>query len=273
MEPVSLRNLDQIQENEPRRSASRVAALLLGSIGVGALVAVAVMGVHGPRVTRADDGALDDLLKKSRSQSAAPAERLEGREVTFPAILSDDSEPTTALAAVKDERGRLSEGADQRLPDMAPPPAGDRLTVAPLPAGSLLNSTSVTLVPKDPLTALAGKSSSEGEPEQEAPPGTDGKFQIQVASFKGLEEAEHFVQQLRQRGHRAHRVAAMVPNRGLWHRVRIGPFENKYEAEQYRQKFEKKERMAAFVVDLEKVRRAERIRADKLAAREQRDRQ
>jgi cell division septation protein DedD len=195
---------------------------------------------------------------------------LEGRDVTFPAILSDEGEPTTALAAVKDERGRLSKGADHAPPAMAPPPAGDRLPVAPLPAGSLLNSTSVTLVPKDPLTALADKTSAPGETSQEAPAGKDGRYQIQVASFKGLQQAEHFVAQLRQRGHSAHRVAALVPNRGLWHRVRIGPFENNYEAQQYRKRFEKKERMAAFVVDPEKVRRAEQARANKLAAREKR---
>lgn len=270
MEPVSLRNLDQIQENEPRRSASRVAALLLGSVGVGALVAVTVMGARGPNVSRPDADALEDLVKKGRSSSAVPAERLERQDVTFPAILSDEGEPTTALAAVKDERGRLSEpsqGPDPTTAQALPPPPEDRLPVTPLPAGSLLSSTSATLVPRDPLTSLASKMSSPGSPEQSAPPGTDGKFQIQVASFRGLQEAEHFAQQLQRRGHRAHRVAALVPGRGLWHRVRIGPFENKYEAEQYRKKLERQERMGTFVVDPEKVRRAEEARAEKLAAR------
>ena len=40
-----------------------------------------------------------------------------------------------------------------------------------------------------------------------------------------------------------------MKGRGVWHRVRIGPFKYKRSAEIYRQEFEAKERMVTFIVD------------------------
>ncbi len=75
------------------------------------------------------------------------------------------------------------------------------------------------------------------------------------------------MQDLRKRGHRAFRQAAYVPNRGLWHRVRIGPFKTKYQAILYKKKFESSERVTPYVVDPARVELDEKIRAAKLAAR------
>jgi DedD protein len=88
-----------------------------------------------------------------------------------------------------------------------------------------------------------------------------------VASFKDQPDADKFVDDLRKRGHRAFRQAAYVPGRGLWHRVRIGPFKNKYEADQYRLKFEKAERVSPYVIDPHKTKEAEEARAQKLEIR------
>ena len=60
-----------------------------------------------------------------------------------------------------------------------------------------------------------------------------------------------------------------MSDRGLWHRVRIGPFKTKLAAEKYKSEFDKKERMNVFLVDPEKVKRQEEMRASKLAARAQ----
>jgi DedD protein len=269
MDPVNVRHLDQIQEDDPRRRPSRLPALLLASIGGAALVTAFVATskrTDAPAVSKQDP--LAALVAEARSSSATPAERLDGREVSFPKILSDEARPTTALAAVKDERGRLVE-----QPELAagaatvPPPPTDKLPVVPLPVGTLLGSTSVTTDPKDELSALAAGAAKTGDDSALAPPGSDGGYQIQVASFQRAEDADAFVQDLRKRGHSAFRQPAYVPERGLWHRVRIGPFKSKFAAEQYAKKFEKTERVAPFVVDPHKVKQQEEIRAAKLAAR------
>lgn len=267
---VNIRNLEQIQEDEPTRRSSRLGTLLLASVGGAALVVVTVMvkGQGGPPARSAKDP-LAELV--AQAQQGAPPEQLDGRDVTFPALLSDDDAPTTALAAVKDERGRLVKQPEEVLaaPSVAsPPPAADTLPVVPLPAGTLLNATPVTTQPKDQLTALAASAGKVDPSAEPAPAGSEGGFQLQVASFKEQAEADAFAEELRRRGHPAHTQAAYVADRGLWHRVRVGPFKSKWEATQYKAKFERSERVAPFVVDTKKVQRDEEERAKREAQRE-----
>lgn len=284
---VNVKNLEQIQETEPARSPTRLTALLLASLAGTALVLVGLMmtGREAP-VQQTNEDPLAQLVQRAKNEGV-PAHRLDSDEVTFPQLLSDVEKPTTALAAVKDERGGLVKNgvatialgggaaAGDGVPGAAalanaapPPPATDRLPVAPLPAGTLLNATPVTSEPKDDLSRLAVTAAEErANAASEAPAGADSGFQIQVASFKEQVDADAFVSELRKRGHEAFRVAAMIPGRGLWHRVRVGPFKTKYQAVVYKQKFEQSERMSPFVVDPEKVKQAEEVRQRKLEVR------
>ena len=257
MESVNVRNLEQIQEQDRASRSSRLGALLLASLGGAALVTVAlVMAKRSGPPARAEKDPLAELVNSAKN-SATPAEQLEGRDVTFPGILSDSQRPTTALAAVKDERGRLVEqpSAAAGTPSTPPPPS-DRLPVVPLPVGTLLSATPVTTDPKDTLTALAQSASSLADNAELAPAGMEGGYQLQVASYKDQTDADKLVEDLRKRGHRAFRQAAYVPERGLWQRVRIGPFKTKFEAAEYKAKFERQERLSPFLVDPDKVKQA-----------------
>jgi cell division septation protein DedD len=267
MESVNVRNLEQIQEQDGRLRPGRLGTFLLLGVAGAALAVAGVMGAQKTSpAARSEQDPLAELVARSKLTEASP-EKLEGKEVTFPSILSDRDKPTTALAAVKDERGRLVTqepaapvlGSDG-LPK-GPPPATDRLPIAPLPAGTLLAATPVTTQPKDRLTALAAQRADGNAAGGMAPPGSDGGFQIQVASFKNQADADGFVDELRRRGHRAFRLSADVGGRGLWHRVRVGPFKNKYEANEYKKQFEKTERVSPFVVDPARARESETRRA------------
>lgn len=271
METVNVRNLEQIQELDSRAAGGRLATLVLAAIGGTALVIAGVTMARrsGPAAVSTADplAALVAQAAEQKRERLSP-DHLDGRDVTFPRLLSDGKEPTTALAAVRDVDGRLLERpAAASSAAAVPPPAADSLPVVPLPAGSLLESSSVTTNPRDELTALSARVTAGAAEADLAPAGNDGGFQIQVASFKDQTDADRFVEELRRRGHAAFRQAAYVPGRGLWHRVRVGPFKTKYEANQYRAKFERTERMAPFVVDPAQVERAEEARAAKLAAR------
>ncbi len=270
MDSVNVRNLEQIQEADSDGSRSmRVATVFLAGIGGAALVIAATLSMKQsapPTQSQADP--LAALLAKAKRPEATPPEAVRPSEVTFPSILSDSERPTTALAAVKDERGHLVEPgvAPEAVSPIAPPPPADRLAVVPLPAGTLLDQSSVTEEPRDPLTTLATEMSRIDAPIS-VMPGGDGGYQLQVASFKDQAEADRFVEALLKRGHRAYRQPAYVADRGLWQRVRIGPFKTKFSAEKYKEAFEKKERMTAFLVDPAKVKRQEALRASKLASR------
>jgi len=270
MAQVNVRNLEQIQEQDAARP-SRIGTLLLVSLAGAAVVsAFVMMSKKNTAPSRSTQDPLAALVAEAKSQ-AVPAEQLDGKDVSFPRILSDATSPTTALAAVKDEKGRLVK--QDNLPDSAssaaaqgtPPPPTDRLPVVPLPVGTLLNASPVITAPRDALTDMAASAAAAKTQNELAPEGNDDGFQLQVASFKDQAEADRTVLDLRKRGHRAFREAAHVPDRGIWHRVRIGPFKTKLEALRYKEQFERTERIAPFLVDPEKVKQAEELRAARLS--------
>ncbi len=269
---MNLRNLEQIQEQERGSRGLPLGTLLLAAAGGGALVVVLMTTLEReapPAESKVDP--LQQLVEEASRSPSDPAAVVKDQHVTFPGLLSDRDEVTTAMAAVKDERGRLlkREGdmPSEDLPHAVPSPVASALPKAPLPVGDLLSSTPVTQAPKDELSQLA-KSTNQVQPNEMAPAGMEGGYEIQVASFQNVDDANALVEELRKRGHRAYRQAAYVPERGLWHRVRIGPFKAKYKALAYQSKLEEQERMPTFLVDPDKVKRQKAIRDAKLAARE-----
>jgi DedD protein len=277
MASVNVRNLEQIQEQDSARP-SRIGTLLLVSLAGAAVVsAFVMMSKKGGAPARSTQDPLAALVADAKT-AGTPAEVLDGKDVSFPRILSDGATPTTALAAVKDERGRLVKQADALDPAANPglpagtPPAHDRLPVVPLPVGTLLNASPVITTPRDSLTDLAANAAAAKTDAELAPEGMEGGFQLQVASFKEQADAERAVEDLRKRGHRAFRQAAHVPDRGLWHRVRIGPFKTKLEALKYKERFERTERIAPFLIDPDKVKQAEEQRAARIATAKRRER-
>jgi cell division septation protein DedD len=267
MSTVNYRNLEQIREEDSRGRRTTLMSLSLLAVGCSAVVIAFVVGANSRGQARENpQDPLAELALRAKSD-AAPSERLHGK-LGFPSVLSDAPKPTTALAAVKDDHGRLivEPAASTQVPP-APPVEASGLAAAPLPAGDLLRATTVTTQPKDELTRLAA-SLSKPESSTMAEEGHDGGYQIQVASFRSAEDAQTFVEDLRRRGHKAYKQAAYVPERGLWHRVRIGPFKTKYDATLYKSQLERKEKIAGFVVDPEHQKRVQTDRESGLSNRE-----
>jgi len=258
----AVRNLDEIQEDDPGARPSRAGALVLASLGGACIVFAAALLMRSPpkaKVVNRDP--LGDLVAQARpagSASASPNADAVGRDVTFPGMLSDAKHPTTALEAVRDAKGNILRGADTALPfDLPPgapttaPPASDRLPVVPLPAQHMLEGPLADPPRGDKLGAMAKRATREDG--QEAPAGGPGGYQLQVSSFKTQGEGDAFAAALRRRGHKAYVEPAQVKGRGLWYRVRVGPFKYRHSAVVYRQDFEAKERMVTFIVDPPKV--------------------
>jgi cell division septation protein DedD len=181
---------------------------------------------------------------------ASASLELSPKDVTFPQILSDVQNPSTALAAL-----RSSQTSTPTTVPSVPPPATDRLPVAPLPAQALLDPTPVITRPRDTLTRaanVAGQFEAPTPSSETATAGHEGGYQLQVSSFATQSEAKAFAEQLRARNHKAYIVEAHVPGRGTWFRVRIGPFASQRAASQYRVDFEAREHVVPFVVPPDK---------------------
>jgi cell division septation protein DedD len=250
-----VRNLEQIQEVDVSARPSRAGALVLASLSGACIVLAAALLVRSPRTAHtANVDPLAELLASSRAAAVASASEKVGQDVTFPSLLSDVKQPTTALEAVREGRPAPPVHASDALPvapDLPRSPStdpADRLPVVPLPAQSLLQDPSRDVPTGDTLGILARRAAQEGGTET-APTGGPGGYQLQVSSFKTQAEAEAFAAALRRRGHKAYVEAARVRSRGTWHRVRIGPFKYRHAAVIYRQEFEAKERMVTFIVD------------------------
>lgn len=248
MDNGTLRNLDDIQESDgetrtvPRGITAALVALGAACIGFAAMA----LGGHASKdaVKKADP--LGDLIgqKGKPAGSTMPkAADLSTNEVTFPGILSDDENPTTALAAVKPN-------SPPGITALPPPPiASDKLPVMPVPAQNVLQATPVVTRPRDAMTKTAADTAQITiSPAATAPSGHEGGYQLQVSSFRTQNEANGFADQLRARGHKAYVQEAMVPGRGTWFRVRVGPFATQHAAAAYRSQFETKEHVVPFIV-------------------------
>ncbi len=261
---VSVRNLDQIQECEPQDRRSRLSALVLASCGGACIVFAALALTRSPAVDQPQArDPLDDLVARAvGSGQNIGHQDLAAEDVTFPGVLSDQDNPTTAMEVVRSEgRAGGNRGDDpaeiQGATDSAydgPPPATDRLPVIPMPAQDVLRQAKASVPPGDTLRSMARHLAQESASGELAEPGRPGGYQLQVSSFKNQPDADGFAMALRRRGHRAYVQAAHVKGRGLWHRVRIGPFKYKRSADIYRQDFEAKERMVTFTLNPPKAR-------------------
>jgi DedD protein len=261
MSDNGIRNLEELREEDGRampRSVT-IAFVVLG----GACIGFAALALGGrsspPQVAKSDP--LGELVSSRAAAAAPPASArppvdLSSNDVTFPRILSDQDQPTTALAVVRPAGARspLAPPAAAR-----PPPPTDRLPVVPLPAQSVLEASPIVTRPRDSLT----KEASDAAQISTAPtsgetvgPGHDGGYQLQVSSFRTQAEGEAFAEQLRARGHKAYVLEARVAGRGTWYRVRIGPFATQHAATQYRASFESREHVVPFVVPPETTARA-----------------
>jgi cell division septation protein DedD len=253
MEQGAVRNLEQIQEADEVQRTPRAVTFALVLV-CGACVTFGAVALKGrqtpPEVAKTDP--LGALVAAQKGVAAAKATDLTPKDVTFPAILSDDQSPTTALAAVKGgpkPTATAQTAAPPVAPAAGPPPPTDRLPVVPLPAQAVLEATPIVTRPRDTLTRAATDQAQITSPASpSAPSGHEGGYQLQVSSFRSQAEAQEFSDQLRARGHKSYVLEAHVPGRGTWYRVRVGPFPSQQAAAAYRSSFETREHVVPFLV-------------------------
>jgi cell division septation protein DedD len=251
MDEGGVRNLDQIQESDRESKTPRAVTLTLLMVGGAcAIFAGYILPGRKSAPVKAVDPLGDLVAQRSHAGAAAPSPTdLSPHDVTFPGMLSDAEKPTTALAAVRPN----ALGSASAVAMNAPPPPADRLSVMPLPAQipaqNVLEATPVVTRPRDPLTKAASDNAQMVTPAAPSSgAGHEGGYQLQVSSFRSHDEADGFANQLRARGHKAYVLEAQVPGRGIWYRVRVGPFSTQHAASSYRSSFETREHVVPFII-------------------------
>ena len=260
-----LRDLEQIQEREPEEAGRRIGLLLLAASVIVAFIfamGVVVGRAAKPDAERAEDphARFDSAVSsapKGKGESAA-IPRIKREELTFPTVLTGKQDPPEVAAAIAaaaveeaDLTNKLSQSAAaaKLKPVSEPIPQPRPLTLPAAVVKKQIVATASRAGERTPLVKAPASKSREIEPAQ---PGREGEFSLQIISYERPEPARAFAKGLRARGHQTFVVAVDVPDRGRYWRVRIGPFDSKWEADEYRRKFEQEEHMNTIVVKRQK---------------------
>jgi DedD protein len=135
----SVRNLEQIQENDGESRVPRGVTILLVALGAGCIVfaGLALGGKRSAPVAQKVDP-LGELVSNQGKPGAAtnaatkPTD-LSARDVTFPGILSDETSPTTALAAVKGNSAAMAPTSKTTVTSAAIVPSAPVPPIPPAP--------------------------------------------------------------------------------------------------------------------------------------------
>jgi cell division septation protein DedD len=170
------------------------------------------------------------------------------------------AEPTPEPApAPASEAAAMPEPLDEPAPVAqapAPKPAAEPKPVAaaPKPAAAEPKPTASTgkvtpePVPTRTTAPEGGLKEAFARASQrptEAAPG--GDFTLQISAFQSRAEADRFAARLRDRGYAPYIVAAEVPRKGTWYRVRMGSFKTREAAARYLADFQRETNIQAFV--------------------------
>ena len=70
---------------------------------------------------------------------------------------------------------------------------------------------------------------------------------MQVAAFRDSDDARRQAKELADKGYNVIVIKADIPGKGIWHRVRLGPFETLDEAKSFAIEFERKENIKTYI--------------------------
>ena len=239
-----MRDLERIEE---RSSNEGRGVLVLSGVGLVAAIAMVVAAVaalpDGSEAPREDP--LQMLAIAERGEAAEATEEpaadpgIDPESLSFPTTLITETRPevAAAMAAAAAELAHLD-------PLTTAPPRSDIAAGLPaaVTAGPDRKVVEMAAI-RDPLVAATVPSRTTS-----APAGYEGRYTLQVVSYRDAQEAQVFASALRKRGHAAYVTTGTVEGRGTHWRVRIGPFETRQEAQNYRTTFEREEGMNTFIV-------------------------
>jgi cell division septation protein DedD len=241
---TAMRDLERIEERSTDEGRNGVVLSGVGLVAALGVVVAAVAALPDGNESPDEDplqllAIAEEIQLENPSQERAEDPELDPETLSFPTTLVTNTRPEVAVAVA---------AAAAELEHLDPvthrPPRSDIKAAMPAavtagPDGSVVETAAV----HDRLVAA-----TVHEKAPSAPAGHEGRYTLQVISYKNAEEARIFASALRKRGHAAYVTTGTVEDRGTHWRVRIGPFDTRQEAQGYRATFEREEGMNTFIV-------------------------
>jgi len=181
------------------------------------------------------------------------------QEMTFYSTLTTrEEEPAVSTAAAQPSAvpGQPAPASVPQAPDDATGAnqagAGQAaLPERPVPEEEPQGQTSAQAEPGQPKSAappVASTSQVQTAALAASPPPPGASFYtVQVGSFRRDTDAQRLQQQLAQKGYAARLLSITLPGKGLWHRVRIGTFAERAEANEMAQRLRRQENLTGLV--------------------------
>ncbi|RMF88599.1 MAG: SPOR domain-containing protein [Nitrospinota bacterium] len=161
-------------------------------------------------------------------------------ELSFYRTLSAEEDRPVPVTPLPQEGGEKQEG------EAAPYAATPEPKVTAAPAGT----TPPRRAPAE--SSPRQQAPAEGRvkpvsPSRQQPQRSTGRYTVQVSSFRELSLANNLKEKLQRKGFDAYVSSVTLPNKGVWHRVQIGSYQQKAEAEQVLRRIQKEENLAGLI--------------------------
>ena len=277
MDDVVARTLSQFEDADREPQPKRL-SIFLGLLALAGLTFGVYASITGSDAPAEDPyAALDALaLNPEAEQNAASLDN-----VDFPEVLAAaDTDLSAILETAAQEHALLENpgaidpsdiGAEDLKAQADSVIVHSQSALAALPAGDAVDGDTLALSAQaetDPMLASSleeapietaentASQSSDEEPAQKDPgqwAKAEGKapYALQIASYRSRAEAETFAKALEEREHdNVFIEKANLDERGVFYRVRIGYFKSRPQAHRYGARFEDREELAPFVVEL-----------------------
>ncbi len=258
-----MRDAARIKEKiEVRLDSRQVVSLLLGAavvlgvvfylgVTVGKDLALAQQPGPGPVdvLARLDEKtvAVEDKLTFPDALTEEPAAAAAVAPAPKPEPVKPEPKPEPAkhepalAVAPAPEPGARSPEPGARSPEPALPSAAELLAAADQRVPKPLDP-SLAQAPAEPET----RTDAGGAPAREPAPPTGG-FTVQAGAMPDRGEADGFADKLRAKGFAPYVIAAEIPGKGTFYRVRLGKFGTRDAADRYLADFKRETGLSAFV--------------------------
>jgi DedD protein len=184
----------------------------------------------------------DELTRKNPSEPALASEPAPAKvAVVKPAPEKPAAQEETETEAAAPEAPSQVAAAPVAAPANVAKVEPARGKVAPAPV------TARTAAPDGGLKGAIARAQTQQVAARPAGVTPGGAFTLQLSAYQARAEADRFAAKLRDRGYAPYIVAAQVPGKGTWHRVRMGSFATKEAAARYLADFKRETQLQAFV--------------------------
>ncbi len=174
----------------------------------------------------------------------------EGEKTVAPVVTSPkkDVTPTAGVSAGAIKPKITKEAVTPAAGVTTPTQDKGKKGEAPIKPSTLERVAKAISTPVKPSSkTVAPRASGVTTPAGKTKP-VQADFAIQVGAFPDKEEAGRLAFRLKEQGYDAYILLAKIPNQGLWHRVRVGHYKERSEAEEAAKKLSEAEQLAFFIV-------------------------